>query len=168
MNLTSIVTLLQLVLTLLSNPTTANNPAIQSLAQQAISDATQALSVQTITTTTTSTTVPTTTPVVGVYILPTPTTPTTTLTYDGMTYPYTSTNAALINQINTENASCTAAIASLQAYDPHAVQAGLTGTGSITNPTNENPAIKAADIASEQNTCDNQITIWLDGLYKGN
>jgi len=43
MNLASIITLLQLVLALLSNPTTANNPQIQALANQAITAATASL-----------------------------------------------------------------------------------------------------------------------------
>lgn len=46
-NLSSIVTLLQLVLTLLSNPSTANSTQIQTLATQAIGMATQALQTNT-------------------------------------------------------------------------------------------------------------------------
>lgn len=46
MNLASIIILLQLVLTLISNPATANNAQIQTLANQAITMATQALATQ--------------------------------------------------------------------------------------------------------------------------
>lgn len=48
MNLSSIITLLQLVLVLLSNPQTAKNAQVQVLATQAISSAAQALSQQQI------------------------------------------------------------------------------------------------------------------------
>jgi hypothetical protein len=44
MNLTSILLLLQMIVSLLSNTATANNPQVQSLAQQAISVAQEALS----------------------------------------------------------------------------------------------------------------------------
>lgn len=46
MNLGNILTLLQLVLALLSNPTTAQNPQVQALAIQAINDAASVLSAQ--------------------------------------------------------------------------------------------------------------------------
>jgi hypothetical protein len=58
-NLSSIVVLLHLVLTLLSNPSTANSTQAQALATQAIGMATQVLS-----TDTTSTSVAATTPAV--------------------------------------------------------------------------------------------------------
>ncbi len=70
MNLSSIITLLQLVLTLLSSPATANNATAQTLANQAIGYATEAL--QQVATTTA-----TTTPVT----IQVPANPTTTIVY---------------------------------------------------------------------------------------
>ena len=106
MNLTSIITLLQLVLALLSNPSTANNPQAQVLAQQAMTDATQAL-VSTPTAQTTSIIETTSTAIVA-------TTTTTTsiapppLVFDGQDYANTPTNQNVLNEIQRFENECIA------------------------------------------------------------
>ncbi len=124
MNLTSILTLLQLVLALLSNPTTANNPQIQTLAQSAVSDAAQAIAQQqtptqvsnSATAVATTTSSPTSTPTVynpqvpigNHEIVGATSTPITApyLTYGGLDYADTTSDMTIINELNQDNIIC--------------------------------------------------------------